>query len=87
MALLTDGPPHPLDVSPDALKALELVMLAQAQECVLEKAMGGAAPGEPPSKASEGALARVSSGEWHQSGDWKEGIWWQFNDEPNTNKL
>jgi len=60
VALLTDGPPHPLDVSPDALKALELVMLAQAQECVLEKAMGGAAPGEPPSKASEGALARVA---------------------------
>ena len=38
LSMRTDAP-HPLDISPDSTKMLEQLMLAQAQECVFEKAM------------------------------------------------
>ena len=41
VSMRTDAP-HPLDISPDASKMLEQLMLAQAQECVFEKAMNEA---------------------------------------------
>ena len=43
--------PQPLDVSPDSSRMLEQLMLAQAQECVFEKAMN--------EKKSEGVCARL----------------------------
>jgi len=50
VSMRTDAP-HPLDISPDAAKMLEQLMLAQAQECVYEKAMNEG--------KSEGVSARL----------------------------
>ncbi|QDZ22773.1 programmed cell death 6-interacting protein [Chloropicon primus] len=50
VSMRTDAP-HPLDISPDSAKMLEQLMLAQAQECVYEKAMC--------EKKSEGVCARL----------------------------
>ena len=50
VSMRTDAP-HPLDISPDASKMLEQLMLAQAQECVFEKAMNEG--------KSEGVCARL----------------------------